>query len=391
MSILAQHGWGKTDKIQKGIQDGSIQGVIASPRDEIPDNLRRFLTAMASDHPETKRFVDPQFHIGMLPSPNDGKLGKYDHYHRGLNYLSFSPADVRRYVADTLDWQRGLDVTEFVSPTVMVDDLSGRWAQIAMNLAQEALQQHDQSKPILISIVVDEEALTQRNIVDDWLDEITLLDSDGFYLVVRRSSDTNNQQFHPEILASLLKVCHSLATVNEYSMFVGYSDFVTMLLHAVGVQSTGAGWSAGLKKFTLRRFTPGTFGRPPRSRYSSLPLLNSIYITELDGIHAAGRVSDALSNSSYDARFNGSTNPENVPWPNEESALHHWCVLSEIASAHAGGPVADRLDHAQGQIAYAQMLYGQFSQGVPFRNETGPLHLGDWSEALDRFRADAGV
>ena len=391
MSILAQHGWGKTDKIDRGIQDGSIQGIIASPRDEIPDNLRHFLTAIASNHPETKRFVDPLFHIGMLPSPNDGQLWKYDHYHRGLNYLSFSPANVGRYVTDTLDWQREFDVTDFVSPTVIVDDLSGRWSQIAMNLAQETLRQHDGSKPILISVVIDEEALTQRNIVDAWLDEITMLDADGFYLVVRRSSDINNQQFHPEILASMLKVCHSLAAVNEYSVFVGYSDFVTMLLHSVGVEGTGAGWSAGLKKFTLRRFTPGTFGRPPRSRYASFPLLNSIYVTELDAIYAGGRVSDVLSNSGYDRRFNGPNNPENVPWPNDEAALHHWYVLSEIASASAGGTVTDRLDHAQGQIAYAQMLYGRFSQRVLFRNETGPLHLDEWSDALDRFRADAGV
>ena len=391
MSILAQHGWGKTDKIERGLQDGSIQGIIASPRDEIPDNLRHFLTAIASNHPETERFVDPLFHIGMLPSPSDGQLWKYDHYHRGLNYLSFSPADIGRYVAETLDWQGELDVTKFVSPTVMVDDLSGRWSQIAMNLAQEALQQHDGSKPILISVVVDEEALTQRNIVDAWLDEITLLDTDGFYMVVRRSSDTNNQQFHPEILASLLKVCYSLAAVNEYSVFVGYSDFVTMLLHSVGVEGTGAGWSAGLKKFTLRRFTPATFGRQARSRYASLPLLNSIYITELDGIYAAGRVSDVLSNSSYDARFSGPNNPENVPWPNDESALHHWAALSEIANAHTGGHLSDRLDLAQNQIAYAQMLYSQFARLVLFRNETGPMHLDQWSDALDRFRADAGV
>ena len=391
MSILAQHGWGKTDKIDRGLQDGSIQGVIASPRDEIPENLRSFITDIASRHPGAKRFVDPLFHIGTLPGPNDGHLWRYDHYHRGLNYSSFSPVNIGRYVADTLDWQSGLDITEFVSPTVMIEDLSGRWSQIAMNLAQEALRQHDGSKPILVSVVVDEEALIQRNIVDAWLDEITLLDTDGFYLVVRRSSDVNNQQFHPEVLASLLTVCYSLAEVNEYSVFVGYSDFVTMLLHSVGVEGTGAGWSAGLKKFTLRRFTPGTFGRPARSRYASLPLLNSIYITELDGIHAAGRVSDALSNSSYDVRFNGSTNPENVPWPNDESALHHWCVLSEIASAFSGGSFSDRLDLAQNRITNAQMLYSQFGQLVPFRNETGPLHLDDWSDALDRFRTDAGV
>lgn len=34
MSILAQCGYGRGEKIEKGLNEGLIQGVIMSPRDE---------------------------------------------------------------------------------------------------------------------------------------------------------------------------------------------------------------------------------------------------------------------------------------------------------------------------------------------------------------------
>ena len=51
LTILAQHGWGKSDKIERGINDGSINGVIMSPRDETPANLARFLANIADNNP----------------------------------------------------------------------------------------------------------------------------------------------------------------------------------------------------------------------------------------------------------------------------------------------------------------------------------------------------
>ena len=46
MTVLAQHGWGKSNKIERGIADGSIHGVIMSPRDESPAKLASFLSAI---------------------------------------------------------------------------------------------------------------------------------------------------------------------------------------------------------------------------------------------------------------------------------------------------------------------------------------------------------
>ena len=391
MTILVQHGWGKSNKIERGMANGSIQGVIMSPRDELSDNLASFLSTTLDSYPNTERLVDPQLYAGTIWPVRDGKLPNYAHYRQRLTPASFSPAGIRDFVSAALDWQYKLSVSAIVSPTVIVDDLGSQWAQIAMMCAQETVTQHDGAKPLLISLLVGEDALRQRLQVDDWLDNLTQLDVDGFYLLVRRASQVYRQHFDPDALASLLRVCYSLAEINQYRVFVGYTDMVTLLLHAVGVTGTGSGWSMGLRQFDGRRFQPVSGGRQPRDRYSSRPLLNSIYVTELDVIYNGGRVNDVLSGTEFDTRFNGRVNPENVPWPRDEAALHHWHALADIARVPAGLSVTDSLDRARDAIAQARAVYAQIGTLVPFVTETGPTHLDQWLDALNRFRSDAGV
>ena len=391
MTILVQHGWGKSGKIEQGIAKGLVEGVVMSPRDETPDKLASFLSSTRNSYPKVELLADPQAYIGAIGPVRRSKFDQYPQYRQGLIPASFSPAVVRDVVGDTLAWQDSLDVTAVLSPTVLVDDLGSRWAQIALMLAQETVFQHRGAKPLLISVLVGEDALRQRTALDGWLDDLTQLNVDGFYLVVRRTSETYRQQVEPEVLAGLLLACYSLGEVNQYRVFCGYTDMLTLLLHAVGVTGTASGWFANLRQFTLSRFLPTSGGRRPRPRYTSRPLLNSIYLTELDSVYIGRRVTNVLSATQYDRRFNGSITPENVPWPEDEAALHHWNVLRDTAQSLVGVTVGDRLNSVQNLISQALAVYGQISPLVLFANETGPTHLLQWLDGIKRFRADAGV
>ena len=388
MTILAQHGWGKSDKIQRGINDGSIQGVIMSPRDESPANLTAFLSGMPT---HIERMVDPQFHVGIISPARDGKLPDYDHYRPHLSTASFNTASIRHFVSDTLQWQGNLDVSAVVSPTVLVDQLGGAWDVIAMMMANESISQNDGEKPLLIGVVLEENAIRHRQLVHDWLNRITALDADGFYLTIKRDSADYRQQYDEEALTSLLHICYSLGALNDYRVYLGYSDMVTLLLHAVGVAGTASGWSFGLRQFTWRRFLPATIARRARPRYSSSPLLNSIHLTTLDTVHSMGRLQDVLSGTPYDGVFIGTTNPENVNWSDDLSSLHHWCVLRDISATTPGASIGNRLDRAQQQITQAQFIYNQLGNLMQFDGINGPSHLDQWSNALNRFRSEAAV
>ncbi len=260
-----------------------------------------------------------------------------------------------------------------------------------MMFAQDTIAQHSGHKPLLISFVIGEEALRQRVSVDDWLNDLTQLGVDGFYLVIKRNSESYRQHYEPDVLASLLRVCYSLAEVNDYRVYMGYTDMATLLFHAVGVTGTSAGWFTGLRQFTLRRFQPTTGGRRPRPRYSSRALLNSIYVSELDGIYNGGQIRDVLSSTPFDVRFNTNMNPEDVPWPDDDAARHHWHVLNDISQSPVGSTIGSRLDAARDVIALARATYAQVGNLVPFATETGSSHLDQWLDGLNRFRSECSV
>ena len=125
MTILAQHGYAKSDKIQQGIDDGSVSGVIMSPRDEQPANFAAFVSALPED---VERMADPQFYVGTILGARDGNLPQYAHYIPNLIPASFSPGAITQYVTNTLVWQSSLAVSAVLSPTVMVDTFNNRWA-----------------------------------------------------------------------------------------------------------------------------------------------------------------------------------------------------------------------------------------------------------------------
>ena len=101
MSILAQHGYGKSDKLEQGIADGSIQGVIVSPRDERPENLAALLDSIPNN---LERLADPQVYAGTVVNPRVGKLPQYNHYRANLTPASFGPVAIREVVQDALAW-----------------------------------------------------------------------------------------------------------------------------------------------------------------------------------------------------------------------------------------------------------------------------------------------
>ena len=391
MSIFVQHGWGKTTKIQQAITDGTVEGVIMSPRDESPQRLSAFLTELAAISPPLERMVDPQLYAGTLTPVRDGQLQNYPHYTPHLDHSSFSAEAIRQRVKAALDWQHELDVTTLIAPSILIEDFLDRSAQIAMMLSQESLLQHNGVKPILVSLIISEPALRNRTALHAWLNDISQLDADGFYLVLQRSSDTYSQQYQPDILAALMGICYSLSEINEYRMIVGYTDMATLLLHAIGVSGTAAGWSVGLKQFTLRRFQPVTGGRRPRPRYSSRPLMNSIYVTDLEPLFNANRIDDVLSATPYDSRFSASVNPENVSWPAEVVALHHLKVLSDLSKVAIANTIGHRLDRVEEHIGRAIALYSHIAPLVPFTSEGGPTHLHQWLEGLNRFRSEFSV
>ena len=396
MTIFAQHGFGKGTKIEDGIDDGSLAGVILSPHDETESKINAFITQIASDYPDTTRFVDPQVHVRFArnkPIRANSKLTDYPYWSDVVNaVLPLNSQDRRNIIQACLSWQLGLDVSHAVSPTVEIDAFGGSREHDAVRLAEESihyLNAEFPDVPMLASFVIDERTLGDAVGVQSWIDTVGELECHGVYLIMRRDLTRYEQTFPPRALMQLLRICYKLTEEYHKMVIVGYTDFVTLLLHAAGAAGTGTGWYFNLRWFAYRRFyeSGGGGGTP---RYSSFPLLNSILGDELAAIRNRALESFVTTGALLDAAAVHTAGSANGPNSTPPIIRHHWAGLADSIRNMPGQPISMRLDIAEQIVSGAQQVYGRL-HGIPFDPTAGSRHLGQWATALANFRRQENV
>lgn len=397
MALFAQHGYGKSDKIERGLNNGNLTGVILSPRDEKPERMSEYIRSLRVNYPAAHILFDPQFYASTITPVKDGCLSNYPYYSSGLVRSHFiTPSDLTKYVRETIDYQVNLGVTRLISPTVIFDDFRDPWSQISLSLASESKQYYstlgNDVPPLLISIAFNENALRGIEALNEFLDILSLTDAAGFYIIVRRNTNQYSSQIDPQIMENLLYLAYILSEINGYEVVFGYTDYISVPLHAVGISASSCGWFNGLRQFSLSRFQPSTGGRAPRPRYSTEALLNTILIIpELDTINALGLINSVAANTRYDLALKA--NPANAAWPADISCLHHWDVLDRcINNVVSNNGVSQRLNAVERVLAQAQGVYAELDRnGIVFELSSGSSHIRQWQRAITNFRNIARV
>jgi hypothetical protein len=396
--ILGQVGWGRGDYVEKGIDDGSLNGAVLGPRDADPSALATCAQSLQQRLKGRGRvFVDPQFYATTVTNARDGSLPDYPYYTPALTRASFGPAQVGRYVKGVLDAQEQLEVDRWVSPTVLFYGFRDPWSQIALTMAQAAIgeaasRSRSTPKPLLLSFVIDELALRDRSALDEYLNTISTLDAHGFYIVIRRNDPNYPAAYEEDALVNLMYLTYVLSEVNDFEVVHGYTDLVGSLLLAAGADSVCTGWYSNLKQFSMSRFMQSKGGRQPRDRYTSQPLLSSLFVSpELEQVDAAGKLDQVLSSTGYDTVFK--SGPLGAHWPRRTACLHHWKVLSSLnAIISRDRGVVKRISTVEGLVRASQAIYAELiSDGVTFEPFTGPRDGAMWLRALARFRAEADL
>lgn len=404
MGLLAQCGYGRGQKVDRGIADNIICGAVMSPRDEprirICDCVRRW-----KNDPQMHSAViifDPQFYVSSLPNPRDNYLSEHTYYsdNMGLRRTDFTHKRIERIVRDCLQYQHKENFTYIVAPVIAMDSFRDYWSQIAVEFFSSSVAIHNEmpsAPPLFLSIVVSEDAMLSTDAVTDYLDAITSFEVKGFYIVLKRNSISLQSTINPTVLSNFMYFCYVLSVVNEYNVIVGYCDWISFLLESIGVTFTANGWHQNTRQFSNARFTPSTGGRRPRKRYSSLPLLsNALIVPEMENIYDIGRLNEILSHSPFDSIIQNlnATPAANEPmWADEISCLAHWHSLKTLAdkvkSSHSANEPSSaklRLIQSRKLIGNAITLYNSLLQnGVSFEPSTGPDHLNSWMEAIRLF------
>lgn len=390
MALYVQHGHGKSDKITTALETETVDGVIFGARNEKLSNLDACIEELRG---KCELLLDPQFYVCTLTPPKDGYLPKdYKAYYKpGRGAADFIGSKKNRdYAKATLDFQVEHGLDWLVSPSVIFDSFSDRWCQIALTLADASLEYHGglrDAPPLLLSFIFHESALTSKEELDHFLDTITTWDVGGFYVIVVREDPSYSQRFHDGRLANLLYLAHVLGERNGYHLVYGYSDFIGVLLRAAGASAFATGWYQSLRQFHRNAFLhrkPG--GRPPRERYSSGPLMNSVFLGELQLVHDVGELDRVLSGVPLDELLTDASSPEASTWNRARSEVQHWQTLSSLDGTLKGKAKSDipgMLEH----LREASGLYTELeSMGVSFERHTNGDHLPEWMRAVRQFK-----
>lgn len=394
MAIYAQHGYGKSDKISRGIENGIIGGIILSPKDENPTKMQEYINHIMNKYKDVEIIFDPQFYVSTISPAKEGNLLEYDYYKPNLIRANFMRhKDISEYVVSTIKYQYELNLTKIISPTIIIDDFNDPWSQISLTMAQEAEAYNSaiqDAKPLLVSICFNETALKNREAVNEYLDMLSLLNVAGFYISVRREGRNSALEIEPDILSRLMYFNYILSYINQYEVVLGYTDFVGLPIYCTGIKAISTGWFNGLKQFSLSRFQPSAGGRRPLPRYTSKELLNCILqIPELQTVYHLGMIESVLSNTKYDSILK--VNPAGVSWPSDVECLQHWEVLDEITKKiDSISNVSGKLDYTLELIANANALYSKLEDKKMIW-ETSHHHLEQWIRGITEFRNEIGV
>ncbi|MBD2860682.1 hypothetical protein [Paenibacillus oceani] len=402
MKLFVQQGYGKGNKIHQALDNGAVDGVILSPRDDTEDNLRLFRKDLIDNYPTAETLLDPQFYYTLYMDGTTKNLTNYSYYPGHLTMSAFrSIRDIQKYAEDAINFQLSMGADYILSPTLLINSFSDRQTQICMSLAEESnnvMKTNGHAKPLLTSLVFSESALNETDRLNEFLNEISVLDLEGFYITVARNNKDYNQNFDSDLaLANLLYFIYSLSEINEFKVVVGYADIIGLLYLGVGAYGIGTGWHNSSRKFTVQqRILPSTGGRLPRERYNSIPLLNSILVSELDSIASntpSGIFQSVLSNTVEDKIILAGSNPSDA-WSRAMSHQQHWSAIKKASIDIFKGSkdISTRLDHLENAITNAMSLYTLMERyAVQLERASSRVHLNTWQSAIRLFRGIANV
>lgn len=384
MSLFVQHAYGKSDKIDNGIGDGNISGIILSPKAETPQNLEMYIKNIDDD---VEILLDPQFYLCAFEGDiSIGKLDKYSFYpNYTVNKKALSmPKNIRKIVEDNVNYQRQCGLKTIVAPNIFFDSFDSRMSQIALSLANETIEYCEQDE-LLISICVNEVAFKNFDDVKDFLDIISLFNVDGFYIIIERNLSKNPNMIESDTMANILYFLYNLSCINMYRVILGYGDYIGVSLYVAGIEAIATGWYENSRRFDRENFYPKDAMRRPNKRYYSNKVLNSLLLVpEIQMIQEQNLLGKILSNTRYDAyMYNDLSGGQ---WADSISCLERWESIKQlIESIDAAGDVISRIIFMKEKISEAMSIYNLLPEEI-FDSKSKSTHLLGWIEGLDKFK-----
>lgn len=392
--ILGLDGHQCGDKLMSGLEAGATDGCVLTLRYRRPDNLERTAVELADAYPEASLMIDPCTCYMTHPTRGLGQYPAYPFTFNGLNRRGFRDLDLRDWSTQSLGYQAQLRVTDLIGPGIPLEAFDDYRSELALETYTTSYSVHQgdaglKGTPLLHSLSFQESALSSIETTSDYLDLLTQVPGDGFYITVSRDTDSDPQwgdATRVTRLANLMYLVYTLS-LNGYRVVYSYSDMVGLLTLAAGGSDLVAGWFG-----TTRQLYSGGLGQSrggggvPRALYASRPLLSWLLIaTDLASLMAAGLTDSAVDSAGFDDRVRAEG--AGTEWQRRTEVLHFWHTLAALEAQIT----AD--SEPEVRTAVLESLVGDAIRHVAniesarVRLEKRPTHLPAWLQAIQTFQS----
>jgi hypothetical protein len=397
MKLYAQHGFGNGNKIERGLEDNLVDGLVFSPRDISIDRLGTTLDQILSKS-KCDILFDPQLYACFLAKTTEARLGcllddDYKDYFQVYRRSTLErEQEVAKAIRLTLEFQKNFPFTAFIAPNILIpSSFNSIEAVIAKNFIRMTADEHSRlndRRPVYATLAISREALLDKQELTEFLNEITVLENgpDGFYLLISaRSADAKTDIYNTDVIAGIMLINHSLK-INGFKVINGYSDILTPFVGAVGAEAGCSGWWSNLRAFSLDRFAPSEGGgRQPILRYLSMALLNRITYYELDQLrNIIPEIVNHIPSDKYYSEENGSE-----PEDRTIETLQSWDAIKGLNSKIAAKNTEQSLINSLNLINNANKLYDQIT--IQLDRKSSREHLDALRDGIFTFAERAEI
>lgn len=396
MKILAQHGAKTGERIERGLADGLIDGVIYGAKDIAPAKLAEQCSENGNNHPTGQRLFDPQYYACVIASEPGVRLGSLvgvDAYPYFGGRRRRDLEQEQRVVADLdacLSYQKTLAVTGFIAPNIVVrrslDSVEATIAKDFLRNAAAAHQRLQDPRPLWATLAISTDALRDRIELQNFLQEVTEIENppSGFYLLMEHPDQDIPPTLEESDVLSRWMLINRVLTQSGYEVINGYADLLAPYLGAAGATAVASGWWNTLKVFSLKKFGPSVgMARQPVPRYASAALLKSIRYTELEGLR--GGFPEVLNGDPTDVYYEAAEGSR--PTASQDEALQNWACLRKLGEMVVPRDAEGTLAACEAALTQAEDIYARIgAEGFALRERSNKEHIEYIREELRAFR-----
>lgn len=351
MTYWAQHGYGKSDKLQVVADRGLLTGVILSPADE--DHASLQATGAQLQSRGSQIMMDPQLYIHTVT----GGVARCHESH-GLEFGELSwflaPSDIEAQVRSVLEANVEVGTPAVIAPSPYQATFGDVWTPISLQYGRAMLQETDQ--PVYLSLIAEDAAFADWDQTQAYLDALTTLDAAGVYLVVGHSGRTYPFTWESDRLANVLRVIHILAEYNRYDLVWGYADLAGLAGLAAGASGAATGWYHSLRMWSPGKWIPQTGGRQANPRLFVPNLLSPLDAAgEAVSVARTNVADQVFSDDGIRDHFR-----QDMAWGIADSWIQHMTSIAELFSElDMENEASDRVAAVMDSVSVALELLGE--------------------------------